>query len=581
MSMPLFNLSSLHDEALGSRPGRTERPLIGLTGNFGEGESRLAKAYYRQVELAGGTPIIIPPCSNSSIIHATLDRIDALILTGGADINPLWQGEMPSIALHGINAERDMAELLAVRLAYDRCLPVLGICRGMQAMATALGGKVIQDIYEWAQNGEHKHALIKHSQEAERHEPTHPVLIEEGSRLHKIYDGKDQVLVNSLHHQAVGDTGPCFKATATAPDGIIEAMESNCMRPVMAVQWHPENLADEGLRLFQWLTSQAILYRRARNFHNNTLTLDTHCDTPMFFNSGADFTGRDERIKVDYHKMVDGGLSTATMVAYVPQTTASPFDYANSLLDEVERQVGSSQGRMAIAITPAELYHNRRRGMRSVMLAVENAHALEHDIAHVEHFARRGVVYITLCHNGDNAICDSARGQRTHGGVSAYGADVIREMNRCGLMVDLSHASEESFYDAMQVSNTPIACSHSSCRALCDHPRNLDDDQLRALKSNGGLMHITLYPGFLRQGGEATVRDVVQHINHAVDIMGTEHVGIGTDFDGDGGVRGCNDASEMINLTMHLLRQRYGNADLKRIWGDNWLRLMRQVQQCR
>ena len=196
----------------------------------------------------------------------------------------------------------------------------------------------------------------------------------------------------------------------------------------------------------------------------------------------------------------------------------------------------------------------------------------------MKHFAQRGVVYITLCHNGDNDICDSARGCNTHNGVSQFGERVIEQMNLNGIMVDLSHAGEKSFYDALDISATPIVCSHSNCRALCDHPRNLTDDQLRALARRGGVAHITLYPGFLRQSGQATILDAMSHLEHAIQVMGIDHVGLGTDFDGDGGIIGLADSSEMINFTLELLRRKYSERDIEKIWGGNWLRVMSQVQ---
>ena len=196
----------------------------------------------------------------------------------------------------------------------------------------------------------------------------------------------------------------------------------------------------------------------------------------------------------------------------------------------------------------------------------------------MEAFRKRGVVYMTLCHNGDNDICDSARGNHEHGGVSEFGKQVIEEMNRVGMMVDLSHAGEESFYDALQISKTPIVCSHSSARALCDHPRNLTDEQMRALAKTGGVAQVTLYHGFLKKQTDATILDAIDHLNHMVNIMGIEHVGIGTDFDGDGGIRGCASASELINFTRRLLRERYTEEQIQMIWGGNFLRVMRQVQ---
>lgn len=215
------------------------------------------------------------------------------------------------------------------------------------------------------------------------------------------------------------------------------------------------------------------------------------------------------------------------------------------------------------------------------MLGIENGLAIERELANLKHFAQRGVVYITLCHNGDNDICDSARGCNTHDGVSSFGEKVIREMNDLGIMVDLSHGGEKSFYDALDISRVPIVCSHSNCKALCDVPRNLTDDQLRALAAKGGVAHTTLYSGFLRKDGEASVLDAVDHLEHAIRIMGIDHVGIGTDFDGDGGVRGMADSSELINFTIRLLRRKYSERDIEKIWGGNWLRVMAQVQNNR
>ena len=163
--------------------------------------------------------------------------------------------------------------------------------------------------------------------------------------------------------------------------------------------------------------------------------------------------------------------------------------------------------------------------------------------------------------------------------MSRFGEQVIREMNRLGIMVDLSHASEKSFYDALDISSTPIVCSHSSCKALCDHPRNLTDDQMRALASKGGVAQTTLYSGFLRSEGEASIMDAIAHLEHAIKIMGIDHVGIGTDFDGDGGVIGLADSSELINFTRQLLARRYSERDIQKIWGGNFLRVMSLVQK--
>jgi microsomal dipeptidase-like Zn-dependent dipeptidase len=154
-------------------------------------------------------------------------------------------------------------------------------------------------------------------------------------------------------------------------------------------------------------------------------------------------------------------------------------------------------------------------------------------------------------------------------------------MNRLGIMVDLSHGGEKSFYDALEISSTPIVCSHSNCKALCDVPRNLTDDQMRALAQKGGVVQTTLYHGFLRTDAEANILDAIDHLNHTINIMGIDHVGLGTDFDGDGGVRGIKDASELINFTIQLLRKRFSENDIEKIWGGNWLRVMTEVQSQR
>jgi microsomal dipeptidase-like Zn-dependent dipeptidase len=215
------------------------------------------------------------------------------------------------------------------------------------------------------------------------------------------------------------------------------------------------------------------------------------------------------------------------------------------------------------------------------MLGIENGIALDGQLSNLQHFADRGIVYMTLCHNGDNEICDSAKGTKTHGGVSDFGREVIAEMNRLGILVDLSHAAESSFYDALELSRVPIVCSHSSARALCDHPRNLTDDQMRALAAKGGVAQTTIYHGFLRQHGEANILDVMAHLEHAIEVMGIDHVGLGTDFDGDGGVRGLASSSDLLQFTIQLLARRYSEADIQKIWGGNFLRVMAQAQALR
>lgn len=584
MIMETFDLNSHFNQLYTSAPISHDRPVVGITTNYEGIDATVRSAYYRQILRAGGTPLLIPPVADISTILSTLDTVDAVLLTGGGDFNPLWNGDEPMPGLHNINRERDLPELLLTRFAYDRQMPLLGICRGIQTLAIALDGHVVQDM-------PHTEQLLKHSQDADREEPTHSVSIFPQTTLHSIYNA-DRIYVNSFHHQAIDVPGSRLRTSAKAPDGTIEAIESSEHKAVLGVQWHPEWLGDDGLPLFRWLVDEARLQREARRFHQRNITIDSHCDTPMFFPQGIHFEQRDPRILYDLHKMQEGGPDAVTMVAYLPQpkegeqfkdiapfAVDGPRQYADLIFDKINETVLRDTNYIALARNERDLLFNKHQGKRSLMIGIENGLAIENDIANVEHFAKRGIVYITLCHNGDNQICDSARrSNATHGGVSEFGAKVIAEMNRLGIMVDLSHAAESSFYDALDISSTPIVCSHSNAKALCDVPRNITDDQMRALAAKGGVCQITLYNGFLTTDGKACIDDAMRHLDHAISIMGIDHVGLGTDFDGDGGVPGLANASELINFTKAMLRRRYSEDDMAKIWGGNWLRVMRTVQ---
>lgn len=608
------HLAELYDHY----PEGTSRPVIGIVTNFADQDVTIREVFHKQVIDAGGTPLLIPPTTDTQVIVNILNRIDGLLLTGGADVNPLWEGEEPIRNMGSINNKRDLSELLTTRLAYNRQIPIFAVCRGLQVLAIALGGKVQQHIYDpyIVEETEEKKltrmksvttlrpAKLKHDQSASFNEPTHSIKIAPDSVLYSIYK-QEKIFVNSFHHQAVSMPGKRFKVTAYAPDGVIECMESAEFKPIMGVQWHPEWLEEDGQKLFKWFVNEADSFRTAKQLHTRILTLDTHCDTPMFFPQGVDFAKRDPRILYDLHKMTEGHQDAVTMAAYLPQprigetfsskidveglkrfnpeltdvlNNLTPTSYADLIFNKIEKIVKDNNRYLSIARTPSDLYEDKRKGRKSIMFAIENGLALEGDLANVKYFAQRGVTYITLCHNGDNDICDSARGSNLHSGVSKFGAAVIREMNRNGIMVDLSHGAEKSFYDALEISSQPIVCSHSNSKALCNVPRNLTDDQLRALAKKGGVAHITLYHGFLRKEGTASVLDAIAHLEHAISVMGIDYVGIGTDFDGDGTVCGMADASEMINFTRHLLARKYSERDIEKIWGGNWLRVMAQVQ---
>ena len=582
-TIPAFDIAADYDRIHRTFPAHKSSPIIGLTGNFRDSDCTLAEGYYQSILKAGGTPFIIPCYEDMNALINTLEHLDGILLTGGADINPLFLGEEPIKELHGINPRRDRQELLLTKLAADRQIPILGICRGIQTMNAAFGGPLYQDIHIQMEG-----TRIKHDQDLERSYASHTVNIEKGSLLHELFE-TDTLAVNSFHHQAVKEAAPGFRVCARSSDGVIEAMESTEYKSMLGVQWHPECFILRGdecmMPLFHWLVREAISFREAKRLHNRILSLDSHCDTPMFFDQQINFASRDPKILVDLHKMTEGHLDATIMVAYLKQLGLSDEELlaatskADHILDEIESMVAKSASYVNIAYTPADLYRLKAEGKKAIMLGIENGYAIGKDLSNVERFRKRGVVYMTLCHNGNNQLCGSARFNDENLGINAFGEQVVKEMNRVGMMVDISHASERTFYDALDISTKPIVASHSSSRALCNHPRNLTNTQLKALADKGGVAQVTLYNGFLKEEGTATIKDAIAHLNHMVDVMGIEHVGIGTDFDGDGGIIGCASASELINFTRHLLKERYSEEDIRLIWGGNFLRVMEEVQK--
>ena len=483
--------------------------------------------------------------------------------------------EEPVAALGTVNPVRDAFELLLARRAYDWQIPLLGICRGMQVLTVAFGGRLFQD----QQSALPDRTLIKHSQQAPRSERSHSITTEPDSLLRRLLG--ERLFVNSFHHQSIADPGSRLRITATAPDGIVEAVESSERKSIIGVQWHPECLdGDDTRALFTHFVNEAQNYRRARRWHAAHLTLDSHCDTPMFFDQDINFNRRDPKILVDSHKMVEGGLDASIMVAYLAQNgrgdaaNLEATRKANTILDRLYNMVEACpQARMAFS--PADLLANKQAGLRSVMPGIENAFAFGTDlpmwhisaaaVSSTPHFATTATTTFATLRARTRTIWRAMPSRKggEHGGLSEFGRSVVREMNRVGMMVDLSHGAETSFYDALEVSQLPIVCSHSSARALCDHPRNLTDDQLRALAANGGVAQCTFYAGFLRTDDQnATIDDALRHLLHMIAVAGIDHVGIGTDFDGDGGVPGLANASELIQLTRRLQAEGFTDEDL-------------------
>ena len=278
-----------------------------------------------------------------------------------------------------------------------------------------------------------------------------------------------------------------------------------------------------------------------------------------------------------------------------------------------------------LATKPEDAARIADSGKRAIYIGIENGYVLGNDIQLLKTYYDLGARYVTLCHSANNDICDSSTDKVgvEHQGLSEFGRQVVQEMNRLGMLVDISHVSDETFFDVLEVSTAPIIASHSCTRALCDNPRNLTDDMLRALAKNGGVIQICIYDAYVKTGppnparvqalkdlraeygeyeklsedkkrealekweailrqypeSDATVSDVVEHMDHVVKTIGIDHVGIGTDFDGGGGVEGCRDVSQMGNITKELLRRGYTEEQLQKIWGGNFLRVFRAVEE--
>ncbi len=283
--------------------------------------------------------------------------------------------------------------------------------------------------------------------------------------------------------------------------------------------------------------------------------------------------------------MEEGLIDAAFMVAYIPQgerderSSQRATDYAIERLNEVKRQEILNPGRMGIAYTPQDLIRLKHEGKKAIFLGIENGYAIGKKPDNLRLFKEMGVSYITLCHNGDNDICDSARGKGEWNGLSPFGKEIVHEMNRLGIMIDVSHTAEKTFFDVIRMSQAPVIASHSSVRSLCDHPRNLTDEQIKTLAGHNGVMQICLYKGFINKEEEkASLSDAIRHINHVVNLVGIDYVGIGSDFDGDGELIGCSAANQLINITVRLLDEGYTEEDIRKIWGGNLIRVMTKAQ---
>ena len=325
--------------------------------------------------------------------------------------------------------------------------------------------------------------------------------------------------------------------------------------------------------------------------HAATLTLDTHVD--IRWPDPPNATQETDRC-VDFPKMQRGGLKAVVFIAYTPQGPRdvaghqAAADRAEAMLRHIRTRADGVARRFCANADELEAAHEA--GALAVLSAVENGNAMGRDLARLKLWRDLGAIYLTLTHDGHNDLADAARpkpalgdGTAEHGGLSDLGRQAIAEMNRIGLIIDVSHAAKSSMMQAAALSRAPIVATHSCCRALCDHPRNLDDEQLDMLRAKGGLVQITALDAFLRPPGAdgkfpATVADMVDHVDYAVRRIGLEYVGLSSDFDGGGGIPGWANAGETMNLTAELHRRGYGAREIDLLWSGNFRRLMRRVQ---
>lgn len=553
---------------------RNQKPVIGVSVS-----NTMKGTCTRSVELAGGIPFIIPETKDVTLIEETLATLDGLIMSGGEDINPAYYGEEKSEKCGNSNVDRDYYELLLLKKAMDRNIPVFGICRGLQLINVAMGGKLYQDI-PTEHPSEIKHAVFETGAD-----PVHEISIEAGSLTAELL-GTNKFAVNSKHHQGIKTLAPELKITAwSSADSIPEAIEGYPIRSIYGVQFHPELNAAKGdtccLKLFKHLVNQATLFAQAKDIHSRIFSVDTHCDTPMSFSRGGS-VGLRNRQQVSIPKMTEGFLDAQFLAAFLSQkelddeSMKAAVEKCQSIINDIYTDVAKYPDYCGIAVTEADAIRLKSEGKKAFFIGIENGYGIGNDLSNIKKYYDQGVNYITLCHSYDNAICNSSTNTSDENkGLTAFGKKVVKEMNRVGMVIDLSHASMGTFWDVMKESKQPVICSHSGAKDVFFHNRNLNDDQLRALAKNGGVIQICIFASYMSPDRTKTsVEDVVAHIDHCVQVAGIDHVGIGSDFDGGGGVLGCKGSNDMIRITVKLLEKGYTEEMLRKIWGANFFRVM-------
>jgi membrane dipeptidase len=375
--------------------------------------------------------------------------------------------------------------------------------------------------------------------------------------------------------------------------------------------------------------SAASVSEKARKLHFSSIVVDTHDDTTQRFLDGKfDLGERTNTGSIDIPRMKEGGLNAIFFSIWIPSKVTGPEAVRRALqqIDAVREQVHTHPRDIVLATTVAQIREAKKKGQIAALMGVEGGHMINSDLATLRKFADLGVRYVTLTHSGNDEWADSSTDKAVHNGLTDFGKDVVREMNRLGVMVDISHVSDKTFADALAVSKAPMIASHSSCRAICDAPRNMTDEMMKALAAKGGVVQINYHVGFLSQEfrdaeksdpkinseigqevnkrcgdneacqlleGDKLTREavekgklprvnyekIIEHIDHAVKVAGADHVGLGSDFDGANMPYGMEDASKLPLITEALLKKGYSESDVRKILGENTLRVMSEVER--
>ncbi|MCK3685490.1 dipeptidase [Maribellus sp. YY47] len=376
--------------------------------------------------------------------------------------------------------------------------------------------------------------------------------------------------------------------------------------------------------------------KKVMNIHNKAITVDTHCDTPMAlleddFNVAARNKAPESR--VDFPRMKEGGLDAIFFAAFTGQRERTPeniqkaYETANQMIEKTYEECKKNSEMAEVATEPDDVNRIAAEGKRAIYIGMENGFPIGTELSRVEEFYKKGVRYITLCHSANNDICDSSADKKgaEHNGLSAFGKEVVKEMNRLGMMIDVSHISDQSFYDVLGLSSAPVIASHSSVRAIAHHPRNLSDDMIKALAKKGGVIQICMLDDYIKDPDTTTVRfqkenelrkvfsskdwetmsdddkakiraewrnldknypkelptvaDFVDHIDYVKKLVGIDFVGIGSDFDGGGGIKDCADVSEFPRITREMMARGYTSEEIAKVWGGNFFRVFNVIEE--